>query len=109
MSPQSKQFEAEENKTISITEVRKLHFKILKPGKDVIEIVNQADNGRVCTLKISDFRSATDARIYAELLRLAPALLNEYLTDAKKLGQVVNRLEKKVVQSKRKLKTKRGR
>lgn len=104
MNQKSRQFQTEENKTISITEIRELSFKVLKPQKGIIEIVNDADHGRVCTLRVADFRSAEDAKVYAELLRLAPELLNEYLTDAKNLGQVINRLEKKVAKTKEKLK-----
>jgi hypothetical protein len=102
MNVKSKQFQAEVDKTISITEVRELRLKVLKPQKGVIEIINQADNGRVCTLRIDDFRSLNDAKIYAELLRLAPELLNEYITDAKNLERVVTRLEKRVARTKKK-------
>ena len=98
----SKQSQAEENKTISITEVRELRFIVLKPNKRIIEIVNKADNGRVCTLRVSDFRSKGDAEVYAELLRLAPELLNEYLSNTKTLEQVVGRLEKRVARIKSK-------
>lgn len=98
----SKQSQAEENKTISITEVLELSFMVLKPNKRLIEIVNKADNGRVCTLRVSDFRSKGDAEVYAELIRLAPELLNEYLSNTKTLEQVVGRLEKRVAKMKRK-------
>lgn len=108
MNSKSRQLQTEENKTISITEIREISFKVLKPQKGVIEIVNAADNGRICTLRIKDFRSAEDAKVYAELLRLAPELLNEYLTNAKNLGQVINRLEKKVAKRKEKLKVKKA-
>lgn len=104
MKPMSKQFQAEEDKTISITEVRELRFIVLKPNKQIIEIANKADNGRVCTLRISDFRSKGDAEVYAELLRLAPELLNEYLSNTKTLEQVVGRLEKRVGRMKEKSK-----
>ena len=101
----SKQSQAEENKTISITEIRELRFIVIKPNKQIIEIANKADNGRVCTLRISDFRSKGDAEVYAELLRLAPELLNEYLSDTKTLEQVVGRLEKRVARLKGKNKS----
>ncbi|MEO5645224.1 MAG: hypothetical protein ABIS12_18020 [Bacteroidia bacterium] len=107
MKKGSKQFQKEENKTISITEVRKLRFKVLKPNKGEIEIVNHADNGRVCKLLISDFRSVSDANVYAELLKLAPELLNEYMNDTKKLEQVVARLGKKVARTKENMNAKK--
>lgn len=96
MTHKSKQAQAEETKTISITEITQLQFKVLKPDKGIIELVNTADQGRVCSLKISDFRSTQDAKIYAELLRLAPELLNEYICNTKTMEQVVGRLKKKV-------------
>lgn len=101
MNYKSKQSQAEGNKTISITEITKLRFKVLKPDKGCIELVNDADQGRICTLKISDFRSIGDAKVYADLLRLAPELLNEYISDTKTLEEVVERLEKKVARSKK--------
>ncbi|MDQ3110873.1 MAG: hypothetical protein M3R17_13350 [Bacteroidota bacterium] len=91
---------AEEQKTISITETRKLRLQLVRPGKGIIEIVNSADQGRVCTLRAEDFRSIDDALIYAELLRLAPELLDDYLSDAKKLAQVLQRLDKKLARAK---------
>ncbi|MEO5643962.1 MAG: hypothetical protein ABIQ40_20290 [Bacteroidia bacterium] len=101
MSHKSKQSKAEETKTISITELTKLRFKVLKPDKGCIELVNAVDQGRVCTLKISDFKSAEDAKVYAELLRLTPELLNEYISDTKTLEEVVKRLKKRVAHAKK--------
>ncbi len=98
----SRQFQAEKEKTISVTEVKELRFKIHKPDKGLIEIVNCADYGRICTLRISDFLSVSDAQVYAELIKLAPELLRDYLTDAKTLQEVVSRLQKKVEQQKEK-------
>ena len=72
MPQTSKQSESEEQKTISITETRKLRLEVLKPINGKIEIVNTADQGRVCTLTISDFKSLKDAEAYADLLKLAP-------------------------------------
>lgn len=108
MNTKSKQARAEEKKTISITEVSKLQFKVLKPDKGCIELVNIADQGRVCTLKISDFNSPEDAKVYAELLRLAPELLNEYICDTKTLEEVVKRLKKKVARTKTKQKVQKN-
>lgn len=96
----SKRFPAEDEKTISITETRKLRLQVLQPAKGIIEIVNVADQGRVCSLRTSDFKSAEDALAYAELLRLAPELLDDYLSDAKSLKEVLERLEKKVARAK---------
>lgn len=96
----SKQSLAEEIKTISITEIRELRFIVLKPNKRIIEIVNKADHGRVCTLRVSDFRSREDAEIYAGLLRLVPELLNDYLSNTKTLEEVVGRLEKRIARRK---------
>lgn len=95
MTAKSKQLKAEENKTISITELTRLRFKTLKPYKGVIEVANCADMGRVCSLQISDFKSITDAQVYAQLLVLAPQLLGAYLSDAEKLEQIVNRFEER--------------
>jgi hypothetical protein len=36
--------------------------------------------------------------VYAELLRLAPELLDNYLSDTKRLKEVLARLEKRVAQ-----------
>ena len=102
MNIKSRQFQSEEQKTISITEARKLRLKILMPDKGLIEIVNSHDNGRVCTLRVKDFRSVDDALVYAELLKLAPQLLDNYLSDAKTLGEVVGRLHKKIERIKEK-------
>src|SRR5215218_8296573 len=101
----SRQSQSEEQKTINITEARKLRLKILKPDKGLIEIVNSKDNGRVCTLRVEDFRSVDDALVYAELLKLAPQLLDNYLSDAKTLEEVVTRLDKKIALAKEKNKT----
>jgi hypothetical protein len=95
MTVKSKQLKAEENKTISITELTRLRFNSLKPYKGIIEVVNCADMGRVCILRVSDFVSAENAHVYAQLLVLAPQLLGAYLGDPKKLEQVVKRFEKK--------------
>jgi hypothetical protein len=104
MPPPSNQFQAEDKKTISIIEVKELRLKVLDPYKGRIELVNATDNGRVCTLRISDFHSEEDARIYAELLRLAPELLNVYMSDAKKLAEVAERLEERMADLKKKRK-----
>lgn len=101
MERKSRQSKAEQEKTISITEARKLRLKILKPHDGLIEIVNSKDNGRVCTLKIDDFNSLSDTEAYAELLKLAPELLDIYLSDAKTHAEVVVRFEKKVARSKK--------
>jgi hypothetical protein len=95
MTVKSKQLKAEENKTISITELTLLRFKTLKPYKGIIEVVNCADMGRVCMLRVSDFVSVSNAQVYAQLLVLAPQLLGAYLGDPKKLEQVVKRFEKR--------------
>lgn len=100
----SKQSRAEQTKTISISEVRALHFKIVKPQKGIIEIVNCADQGRVCTLKTSDFKSKADAEIYAQLMVLAPMLLNEYVSKTKTLKEVIERLRKRIASMKVKAK-----
>ena len=102
MNLKSRQFQSEEQKTISIIEARKLRLKILKSNKGLIEIVNSKDNGRVCTLRVDDFRSVDDALVYAELLKLAPQLLDNYLSDAKTLEEVVGRLNKKISRAKEK-------
>ncbi|MEO5644138.1 MAG: hypothetical protein ABIQ40_04245 [Bacteroidia bacterium] len=104
MAPPSNQFQAEEKKTISITEARELRLKVLEPYKGRIELINAADNGRVCTLRISDFQSKEDTIIYAELLRLAPELLNVYLSDVKKLTEVAQRLEERMADLRKKRK-----
>lgn len=100
--PRSKQTAAEEEKTISITEARKLRLAIVRPAKNIIELVNTADQGRVCTLKADDFRSMADALIYAELLRLAPELLDDYLSNAQTLAEVLHRLDQKLARAKTK-------
>ena len=92
----------EEVKTISINETRKLRLQVVRPAKGIVEIINTADQGRVCTLNTDDFRSLQDALVYAELLRLAPELLDNYLSDAKNLTQVLQRLEKKLALAKQK-------
>lgn len=104
MNPPSNQFQAEEKKTISITEARELRLKVLEPYKGRIELINEADNGRVCTLRISDFQSKEDARVYAELLRLAPELLDVYMSDAKKLTEVAERFEERMADLRKKRK-----
>lgn len=96
MAMKSKQRRAEENKTISIAELTRLKFKMLKPADGMIEIVNWQDMGRVCVLQVSDFKSLADAQVYAQLLILAPQLLAAYLSDAEKLEQVVKRFEKRM-------------
>jgi len=101
MNSASRQSQAEETKTISITEVHKLRFKVLKPNKRIIEVANEADYGGVCVLQVKDFRSFEDAEIYAELLRLAPELLDEYMSNAKTLEEVVDRLIKRVATMKK--------
>ncbi len=98
----SKQAKSEEQKTLSITETRKLRLAVLKPANGFIEIVNTADQGRVCFLRVKDFRSVDDAVIYAEVLRLAPELLDDYPGDTKRLVEVIGRLERKVGKGKRK-------
>ena len=95
MNQKSKQLRAEENKTIRITELIGLRFKAMKPENGIIEIANRADQGRVCTLKVSDFKSMEDAKVYAQLLVLAPQLLGEYLSDVDRLEQSVRRFEKR--------------
>jgi hypothetical protein len=72
MTRKSKQLKAEENKTIAMTDLVGLRFKMLKPCDGVIEVVNSQDQGRICTLKLSDFGSVQDAQVYGQLLVLAP-------------------------------------
>ncbi|CAN5548803.1 hypothetical protein BH11BAC2_BH11BAC2_06220 [soil metagenome] len=96
MAQKRKAVPADQRKTISIAATRKLRFKILKPQKGIIEIVNSADHGRVCTLRLSDFQSPEDAQVYAALIKLAPELLDDYLSDKKKLKEVLMRFNKKV-------------
>jgi hypothetical protein len=96
MTTKSKQLKAEESKTISITELTRLRFKTLKPYKGIIEVVNCVDMGRVCSLRVNDFKSIADAHVYAQLLVLAPQLLGAYLNDAEKLEQVVKRFERRM-------------
>ena len=98
----SKQQKTEDQKTISIIETRKLRLQVVRPNKGIVELVNSADHGRVCTLRTDDFQSETDALVYAELLRLAPELLDNYLSDTKRLKEVLERLEKNVDRAKRK-------
>lgn len=102
MKNKSKQSQAEEEKTISlkITGLRQLRFAVLEPNNGLIDIVNTLDNGRVCTLRIDDFNSIGDAQAYAEIIRVAPELLDHYLTDAKTLEEVVGRMEKKLAKQK---------
>lgn len=105
MSLKSKQGRLEEIKTISIAELTQLKFRILKPAKGQIEIVNAADMGRICTLRISDFRSTSDARIYAQLLVLAPLLLDENGTDEKIREAKTKKLRKRIAFIKKKVKS----
>jgi hypothetical protein len=93
--PKRKQLLADEQKTVSIAETPMLRLLVVRPGKGIIELVNVADQGRVCTLRTGDFRSVKDALAYAELLRLAPELLEFYLSDTKRLEEVLARLEKR--------------
>ncbi len=97
----SKQQKTEDQKTISISETRNLRLQVVRPAKGIVELVNSADHGRVCTLRTDDFLSVNDALVYAELLRLAPELLDDYLADTKKLNEVLARLEKKVTRGKK--------
>jgi hypothetical protein len=92
MENKSRQSKAEEEKTISlkITGLRQLHFGVLEPNNGLIDIVNTLDNGRVCTLRIDDFNSLGDAKAYAEILRIAPEILDHYLADAKTLEAVAH-------------------
>lgn len=101
MTVKSKQCQAEEIKTISITELTQLRFRVLNASRGVIEIVNCQDMGRVCSVRLTDFKSVSDAQVYAQLLVLAPKLLAAYLSDPEKLKQVVKRFEKRMDLSKR--------
>ncbi|MEO5644735.1 MAG: hypothetical protein ABIQ40_04125 [Bacteroidia bacterium] len=94
MEHKSRQRKTEDEKTLSlkITGLRKLCFLVIGPVNGVIDIVNSADNGRVCSLTIDDFDSVGDAKSYAEIIRIAPELLNHYLADAKTLEKVVKRM-----------------
>lgn len=107
MIRKSKQQIAEDNKTANITDLAKLRFKMLKPCEGVIEVVNCADQGRICTLKVSDFDSVQDAQAYGQLLVLAPQILRACLTDAGKLEQVVGRYKKYRVEKEKQKKYRR--
>lgn len=98
MENKSRQSQAEEEKTISlkITGLKQLRFAVLKPNNGLIDIVNTLDNGRVCTLRIDDFNSLGDAQAYAEVIRVAPELLDHYITDHETLKEVLGRMEKTV-------------
>lgn len=75
MTRKSKYRKAGDNETIAITDLATMRFKMLKPRDGIIEIVNSLGHGRICALKISDFRSRKEAELIAGLLRLAPELL----------------------------------
>jgi hypothetical protein len=96
MKNKSRQSKTEEEKTVSlkITGLKQLRFNVLEPANRVIEIVNSLDNGRVCSLRIDDFNSISDAEAYAEVIRIAPELLGHYLGDAKTLKGVLVRMKK---------------
>ena len=98
MEKKSRQSKAEKEKTVSlkITGLIKLRFDVLEPSNGVIEIINALDNGRVCSLRIDDFNSLGDAQAYAEIIRVAPELLDHYLGDAKTVKEVEVRIEKKL-------------
>jgi uncharacterized cysteine cluster protein YcgN (CxxCxxCC family) len=91
----------DDEKTVSITEITSLKFKAMKPMGGEIEIANCSDAGRICTIKIKDFKSKGDAKVYADLLALAPQLLREYIK-RKKIKQAVVDLEKRINKKKEK-------
>lgn len=91
----SRQRRAEENKTPSLDTLARIKFRILPPFEGTIEIVNSDDMGRVCTLRISDFKSGQDAQLYAELLALGPRLMSACLSDVEQLGDVVKWFERR--------------
>jgi hypothetical protein len=93
MIRKSKQRRAEENKTASITGLATLRFKMLKPYEGIIELVNSSDQGRICSLRVSDFASVEDAQVYGQLMVMAPQLLSAALNDAEELLQVVKRFK----------------
>lgn len=90
------QFKAESKRTVSIKEIRGLRFKAYPPDQDdgIIEVANVSDQGRVCVLFVEDFRSVEDAKVYANLLALAPLLLDTYIHDHSKFQLTVQRFEK---------------
>jgi hypothetical protein len=98
MGSKSRQSKTEKEKTVSlkITGLRQLRFNVLEPADGVIEIVNSLDNGRVCSIRIDDFNSIGDAQAYAEVIRIAPELLDHYLGDAKTVKEIKVRIEKKL-------------
>jgi hypothetical protein len=103
MVNKSKQSQAESEKTVSlkITGLKQLRFAVLEPLNGIIDIVNTLDNGRVCSLKVDDFNSLGDAKAYAEVIRVAPDLLNHYLGDAKTVKEVEMHMRKKIAKAKR--------
>jgi hypothetical protein len=102
MEKKSRQSKTEEEKTVSlkITGLRKLRFEVLEPTNGIIDIVNALDNGRVCSLRIEDFNSLGDAQAYAEVIRVAPELLNHYLGNAKTVKEVEIRMKKEIAKTK---------
>ena len=98
MANKSRQSQADEEKTISlkITGLRQLRFAVLEPHNGLIDVVNTLDNGRVCTLRVDDFNSLGDAKAYAEVIRVAPELLDHYIADHETLKEVLGRMEKTV-------------
>ena len=102
MTKKSRQSQVESEKTVSlkITGLRKLRFEVLEPTNGIIDIINTLDRGRVCSLRIDDFNSLGDAKAYAEVIRVAPDLLNHYLGDAKTVKEVEVRMEKEIAKVK---------
>lgn len=98
MKNKSRQSKAEDEKTVSlkITGLRQLRFAVLEPSNGIIDIVNTLDNGRICSLRIDDFNSVGDAQAYAEVIRVAPELLDHYLADHETLKKVLKRMGKKI-------------
>lgn len=94
----SRQSKTEDEKTVSlkITGLRQLRFAVLEPSNGIIDIINTLDNGRVCSLGIDDFNSIGDAQAYAEVIRVAPELLDHYLADHETLKEVLKRMGKKI-------------
>lgn len=95
MPTKSKQRRAEAFKTDSISKLADIRLKVLKTERGIIEIVNSADNGRVCSIKVSDFRSRRDAAIYAELFSLAPDLLHFKNTSITGLEESMRNVERR--------------